>query len=148
MYSLHGDEKYVVAPVDVNEAHMHMHEMKLAGFDRCVGSVDATHVGMMQCPYVRWNQHKGPKESLPARTYNIVVNHRRRILHSTSGHPSRWNDKTLTMFDNFLMGLRTGNILDDNIFKLKTNNNREIKFKGGWLLCDNGYPPWSCLIPP
>lgn len=143
--------KLVIAPANANEASTHMHEMQQAGFDGCVGSVDATHVGMMRCPYVRWNHHKGPKESLPARTYNIVVNHRRRILHSTSGHPSRWNDKTLAMFDNFLMGLNKGTILDDSIFNLQTTkkkNDEEIKFQGGWLLCDNGYPEWSCLIPP
>lgn len=143
---------YVITPSLYSESESHMAEMQEAGFDGCVGSVDATHICMLRCPYNRWNQHKGHKENMPARTYNIVVNHRRRILHSTSGHPSRWNDKTLAMFDNFLTDLNKGTVLNDGTFKLieKFDNDQvnELEFRGSWLLCDNGYPTWSCLVPP
>jgi hypothetical protein len=129
---------YVIAPSTYDEAQAHMKEMSEAGFDGCVGSVDATHVCMFRCPYGRANQHRGHKESLPARTYNIVVNHRRRILHSTAGHPARWNDKTITMFDKFLTGLNKGTLLNDATFKL-FQKGEEKEFCGSWLLCDNGY---------
>lgn len=42
-------ERYVRWPSTAAEAEEHMHEMALAGFDGCVGSMDATHVGMERC---------------------------------------------------------------------------------------------------
>jgi Plant transposon protein len=123
-----------------------------AGFHGCVGSTDATHITMMRCPVSRANEHRGPKECLPARTYNITVNHRRQILNTTKGHPSRWNDKTLTHYDEFIKLIKEGNILADNKFTLykRSDNNTVIEenYSGCWLMCDNGYLNWSCLMSP
>jgi hypothetical protein len=85
-------KKYVRMPQSAIEMQEHTKEMVLAGLNGCIGSVDATHVGMLRCPYARRNAHKGHKEGFPARSYNIIVNHRRLILSTTCGHPSRWND--------------------------------------------------------
>jgi hypothetical protein len=56
------------------------------------------------------------------------------------------------MFDTFLSGLNKGDILNDGTFSLmkKVGNNemKEVEFRGSWLLCDNGYPSWPCLVPP
>jgi Plant transposon protein len=143
---------YVIHPTDGTDVLPHVHEMEIAGLHGCIGSVDATHVGMLRCPFIRRNEHLGPKENMPARTYNIVVNHRRMILSSTAGHPSRWNDQTVTMFDKFLQGIKHNKILSDYRFNLLHKDNTgsivERKFSGCWLLCDNGYPRWSMLIPP
>jgi len=38
----------------------------------------------------------------------LVVNHRRRILGTTDGHPARWNDKSLVKFDTIAMDLHEG----------------------------------------
>jgi hypothetical protein len=73
---------------------------------------------MLRCPFARWHQHKGPKESFPARSYNIIVNHRRQILSSTSGHPSRWNDKTLALHDSILRGVSNNKLLSNYRFNL------------------------------
>ena len=43
--------------------------------------------------------HLGYKLAHKARTYNITVNHRRRRMSTTRGHPDRFNDKTLVSFD-------------------------------------------------
>ena len=79
----------------------HTKEMKACGL------YDATHVTMLRCPTTRSNKHMGSKANLPSRTYNIWVNHRCQILHTTRGHPAYWNDKTLAIFDTFVMQLRT-----------------------------------------
>lgn len=42
---------YVIAPSSYDEADTHMTEMREAGFEGCVGSVDATHICMRRCPY-------------------------------------------------------------------------------------------------
>jgi Plant transposon protein len=145
-------KKYVVAPKTKEELATHIKEMEEAGLHGCIGSVDATHIGMLRCHYARWNHHKGPKEGCPARTYNIVVNHRRQILSSTTGHPGRWNDKTLITFDAFVMDVKNNKIFNDYIFHLKKRNTdntvTEVKYHSAWFLCDNGYPSLACMVPP
>jgi hypothetical protein len=82
-------DKYVVSPQTSAESKTHMHELGMAGLTGAVGSSDATHVGMKQCSYQLMNLHSGPKLKMPSWTYNIMVNHRRRILSTTHGHPAR-----------------------------------------------------------
>jgi hypothetical protein len=94
----------------------------------------------------------GKKESLPSRTYNITVNHRRQILYTTRGHPARWNDKTLALFDELIMNVKNGKILSDYEFSLFENDEEENiqqqQYNGCWILCDNGYQNWSVLMAP
>ena len=129
-----------------------MTEYTSAGLNGCIASMDATHIAMERCPYIRSNHHKGAKLTAPSRTYNVCVNHRRRILSTTCGHPARWNDKTLVLYDSLAVGLHEGNILTDNCFNLleKTVNGDivEVPYKGSYMITDNGYLRWSCTIPP
>jgi hypothetical protein len=85
-------------------------------------------------------------------TYNITANHRRRILSSTRGHPARWNDKTVVLFDTFVRGIYEGSALDDNEFTLfELNGNGDVvavQYQGAWLLVDNGYLSWPTTVPP
>ena len=96
--------------------------------------------------------HIGFKMSHTARTYNLTVNHRRFILCSTKGHPARWNDKTLILFDEFVNAIHDGKILDDVIFELydydEWGNTVTRKYRGVWLLVDNGYLAWAITVPP
>ena len=108
---------YVTHPTTSgDEFNGHSKEMEVCGLHGCIASTDATHVTMNRCPLSRSNENTGFKEKLPSRSYNICVNHRRQILHTTKGHPSRWNDKTLATFDTFVMKIKRGEILQDNIF--------------------------------
>ena len=149
-------DEWVKYPRNAEEAAEHMHEHTLAGFDGCVGSMDATHIGMERCSYGMSNHMTGGKLSMPSRTYNITVNHRRQILYTTSGHPARWNDKTLQLYDEFACGLYYGDILEDNEFTLIERDpngptgteTRRRTYKGAWLLADNGYINWPTVIPP
>uniref|UniRef100_A0A7S3PWF4 DDE Tnp4 domain-containing protein n=1 Tax=Chaetoceros debilis TaxID=122233 RepID=A0A7S3PWF4_9STRA len=82
----------------------------------------------------------------------MTVNHRRRILSSTTGHPSRWNDKTLIRYDKFACRVHRGDILNDNIFELLEHDDNgnvvRVRYRGIWLMVDNGYLDWACTIPP
>ena len=64
--------------------------------------MDATHVVILNCKFGQRQAHIGFKLKQTSRTYNIAVNHRRRILSSTGRHLARWNDKTTVLFDNFV----------------------------------------------
>jgi len=85
-----------------------LHEYNLAGFPGCIGSTDATHVAIEKCSYRLRNNHLGAKQHLTTRTFNLTVNHRRRILSTTIGMPGRWNDKTVVLFDDFVRGIYGG----------------------------------------
>jgi hypothetical protein len=94
------------------------HEYGMGGLPGCGFSSDATFVIMWNCSHNLKQAHMGFKNTNPARTYNICINHRRWILNSTPEHASRWNDKTLAYFDTFLFGIRDNRILQDVTFDL------------------------------
>jgi hypothetical protein len=143
----------VVAPSNVSEAKKHSYEFEIAGLPGAIGSMDATHIVLEKVSFKIRQSHLGFKHTCTARTYNIVVNHRRRILGTTDGHPARWNDKSIVRFDKIAMGLRNGTLLSDDfefdLYDYDTNGNIiKVKYKGPWLIVDNGYHNWSTTIPP
>ena len=127
-------ERFVIVPTSGEEAATHLKGMETVGFHGCVGSTDVTHVGMERCSYRLAQIHRGGKLPMPSRTYNMTVNHRRQILSSTFGHPTRWNDKTLQSYDSFVTGIQQGTKLDDVTFELveadKDGNIVFVKYEG------------------
>ena len=145
-------DKYIRSPVTHDDSLQHTGEYKLAGFPGAVGSTDATHI-LIERLQARFRQtHIGFKMTHTARTYNVTVNHRRRILSTTKGHPARWNDKTLATFDDFMQKINNGTILNDSLFELYDFDNEGVVIKrtycGAWLLVDNGYLSWATTVPP
>jgi len=145
-------QKWVITPVNVPEAHSNMHEYSEAGFPGCVGSSDCTHIVTERCEYHLKNNHLGAKNSLTTRTLNLTCNHRRCILHTTHGGPGRWNDQSMVRMDQFVSGIRDGCVLDFNEFELparsKDGTVKVLRFRGAYLIVDNGYLNWSCTVPP
>lgn len=145
-------ERWVVLPTTVEEAQKQSHEFEVAGMPGAIGSMDATHVVVDRVKYRLRQAHLGFKLNCTARTYNLICNHRRRILSTTEGHPARWNDKTLVKFDRFVMNLKNGAVLQDFTFQLydRDGDGNIIRksYRGPWLLVDNGYHQWSVTIPP
>ena len=122
-------KKMVVSPSTADEAMLHMLEMRDAGLNGCIRSKDATHVPLNRRPIQNNNLHKEYKMCVPACTYNIVVNYRRSILSTTTGHPARWNDKSLVLSDNFIRNIWKGRILQDNIFELLEQDTNTLLVK-------------------
>jgi hypothetical protein len=133
-------ERWVTSPTLYGEARTHIKEYEMAGFPGAVGSTDATHVLLERVSNRNRQAHLGFKSSHTARAYNITVNHRRQILSTTSGHPARWNDKTLQLFDPFMEQLHQGKILDDHVFQLYSLDaagnvvKKSTKVAGCWLI--------------
>ena len=145
-------EKYVSLPEDGEEAKGGSAEYWAADFPGCISSGDATHIAMNRC-YFQLKQHNySHKLKSPSRTYNMHVTHRRRILHTTPGHPGRWNDQSLQLFDSYAKALRDGKRFDDLVFELKERRGdgtvKTVKYCGAWEIVDNGYLPWPTMIPP
>ena len=144
--------KYVLCPQSSEELKSCEKEYTMAGFPGCIGSTDASHVIIESCPYRLRQLHLGYKLAHTARTYNITVNHRRRILNTTFGHPARFNDKTLVMFDTLINDLKKGCYNERHTFILLDYDCNgkviEVKYKGCYVLVDNGYLQWSVTVPP
>ena len=145
-------DRYVNTPVNIEMVKEHMVEFELAGMPGAFGSTDATHIVHKRCSWRIRRAHLGHKTKYTTRTYNLTVNHRRRILGSTCGHPGSWNDKTLVLFDNFIRDIKRGDLLNDYTFELfERREDGEvvpITYKGVWFLVDNGYHNWSTTVPP
>ena len=144
--------RFVLTPVHLPEARLNMREYEVAGFPGCVGSTDCTHVTTERCEYRLKNNHLGAKSSHTTRTFNLTCNHRRRIIHSTHGGPGCWNDQTMVCLDQFISGIRDGLLLQDNDFELldydRLGNVISVKYKGVYVIVDNGYLQWLCTVPP
>ena len=86
----------------------------------------------------------------------MTVNHRRQILHSTTGHPGRWNDKTLIRFDSFMTDLHSGAFNNTMSFDLQSKvtdqdggeEQTTRRINGAYVIVDNGYLDWSSTVPP
>ena len=118
----------------------------------CCASTDAVNI---VCDKLTWKcrqQHLGHKQSLTARTFNVSVNHRRKILHATAGFPARWNDKTVVKFDKFITDVINNKLFNENKFFLFEHSDDgtivRVEHKGAWLMCDNGCLRLSILVPP
>ena len=145
--------KYIIQPASELDVSEFEKVFAMAGFNGCIGSADATHVGLLQCPTWAIINHKGHKLAIPSRNYNATVTHSRQILGTTScGHPGTWNDKTLVLYDGLIRGVHEGELYSDNEFKLielnDDNEEVEVTYKGAWFIVDNGYLNWSCTVPP
>ena len=147
LYDLH-----VKPPKNAEEATSHSIDYKKAGLNGAIGSMDGVHILMDRCEASMANEHTSHKMKQTARAFNVVVNNRRKILHCSDGFPCRFNDKSLLMRDQFAMDLQHGRILNDYEFTLfeRTFGNavKEVKYRGCWLVVDNGYLNWSTNIPP
>ena len=142
--------QYVKLPQTSSKVEQHMHEFTHAGMPGAFASMDATHIVHERCKWKYKRAHIGHKSKHATRTYNLMVNHRRRILASTKGHPGSFNDKTLIMFDKFVHDIIDGK-LDDYTFELLKQHGTEIvpvKYRGVWIIVDNGYHNWSITVPP
>ena len=104
--------KYVRTLVTLDEIKDCAVEYKIAGLPGTIGSTDATHIILENCIYRLRQLHLGFKLTHTARTYNLTVNHRRRILSSMTGHPATFNDKSLITFDDFCSSIKDG-VYDD-----------------------------------
>ena len=142
---------HVLTPATSEELQSHLGEFEMAGMPGTPGSSDATSIVHEMCAWRLRRIHKGGKSKHPTRTYNMTVNHRRRILGTTRGHPGSWNDKTVVLFDEFIKNIKRGNTLQDHCFELlELRGDRvvRVKYRGVWIVVDNGYHDWSTTIPP
>ncbi len=138
---------YVLVSSTLEELRDCESEYTAAGFPGCTGSTDATHIPVEKVSYGQRQARLGFKSASTTRTYYLTVNHRCKILHSTQGHPGRWNNKTLVRFDGFMHQLCKGDLNKTMSFKLEVHDS-SITVNGAYDIVDNGYLQWPSTVPP
>jgi hypothetical protein len=133
-------DEFVRMPINAEDYRRSNIQYNVGGLTGAGFSTDATNVVMWRCSHNLKQANTGFKQ---------------RILHSTRGHPSRWNDKTLAHFDEFMCAIHEGTILQDVTFHLFSwkgdvgkSEVEATKYQGAWGLVDNGYHRWSCTQAP
>jgi hypothetical protein len=118
------------------------------GLPGCCGSMDVVHRGWDQYPSELTPIFKG-KEGYAAVAFQVIVSHRKKILHVSLGYPGARNDKQIVKVDSFPKSLHNGSHwLRTQVWFTKKNDGTVEQHRGFWLLVDGGYLRWPSLICP
>jgi hypothetical protein len=141
--------QHVRLPADEEEMEEHEHDYALGGLNGCIGSADCCHMSWDRCNATLAVMAKG-KSGFTTIAFQLVVNHRRRILHSSDGFLGSTNDKAIARIDSFMADLHAGrNKLAAKFqFDLFCADGQAVRHTGAYILTDNGYHRWRVLQPP
>ena len=117
------------------------------GLPGCIGSTDCVHIRWERCPAGGRSIHKG-KEGYPTLSYEVTVDHSKRIIACTQGHPGARNDKTIVKFDGFVSSIHDGTLYSDVEYELLDEEGVPKPQKGAYLIVDGGYHKWKCMQCP
>ena len=85
---------YCSPPTSVDEIKATTSIYEKLGPPGCLGRADCVHVRWDRCPASEFNSHKG-KEGYPTLSYEVIVDHCKRIIACTEGHKGTRNDKSI-----------------------------------------------------
>lgn len=139
---------YVKMPTTQEELRRCEAEYGMGGLCGCIGSSDVCHVAWDRCRASMNNAATG-KEGFPTLAFQIIVNHRRRILATTGAFLGATNDKSIARLDPAFTEIHEGSGCARNFkFNLFDSRGRAVEHKGAYLLVDGGYHKWSVLMDP
>jgi Plant transposon protein len=147
LFSQENYAKYCNHPDTPEEIERAMGVFTKLGLPGCIGSADCVHIRWERCPAGSRSTHKG-KEGFPTLSYEVTVDHTKKIIAATEGHPGARNDKTIVEFDGFLTKLHNGELYADVPFDIINNQGNIKREKGLYLIVDGGYHKWKCLQGP
>jgi hypothetical protein len=78
----------------------------------------------------------------------FFLNHKRQMLHSTTGHPGHWNDKTLVRFDSFVNEICVGPFSNMMTFESMKASGGQTYMNGAYVVLDTRYLYWLTTVPP
>lgn len=136
-----------VSPAENSELDMILRDYAALGFPGCVGSVDCVHVSWDRCPSSVRSLYCG-SSGKPTLSYEMVVDHSRRVHSMTAGFPGATNDKTICKLDGFITALHNEELYNDLEFFLDTDDGDTERVVGGYVICDGGYIARRTFIYP
>ena len=112
-----------------------------------MGSTDCVHVKCDRCSIELTNLCK-VKEGYSTLVYSCVVDHSRRIMSVTPSNFGTRNDKTLVRLDSYIMAIKDDLLNTDVSFNVWKSENSLLSENGVWLLYDDRYHKWMCMMNP
>ena len=117
------------------------------GLAGCVGSMDCTHIRLDKCPIELSNLCLG-KEKFTSLSFQVVVDHAKRIHHCSRYFFGTVNDKNVTLNDTYPMELASGRVHAARRFKLFTRSGDATIWCGAYVIVDGGYHKYAAFIDP
>jgi Plant transposon protein len=102
------------------------------GLPGCIGSSDCVHLKWDRCP-IDIAQLCSGKEGYPTLAYSCTVDHRRRILASTSSYWGAKNDKTIVRGDTYITDVKFKKVHSETRFDIYVN--RSLKSVRVCIIC-------------
>jgi hypothetical protein len=142
-------DRYVSIPSSPEQIRKVMSIYDRMGIPGATGSTDCVHVKWEMCPVGLKNYCNG-KEGYPTLAWQCTVDHHKRFLHVTNCFYGNTNDKTICKYDSFISKLRYKNdpVFRNCKFVLYDENGNQYEETDPFLISDNGFMKWSCLICP
>ena len=131
---------------NISDLDSHCAEYAAAGLPGCPMSVDCVHVRLWNCS-ANLKQISTGKEKFPSRAYEVMVNHRGVCMSATKGFYGSVSDRSIVRFDGAVMSVKNG-IYKEYKFKAYKLDGSVIDLFGAYIICDNGYHKWACLMEP
>jgi hypothetical protein len=141
--ALHLCKEYIKFPssvADIRECVATYADENLPG---CMGSIDCVHVPWPKALASVRSWFVG-KEGIPTVAFQVIVNHKRKILSVSQPHPGAHNDKTIASMDPALHAIRTLQAFITFPWTCLTAAG-EAAAHGVYLICDGGYHLWRVL---
>jgi hypothetical protein len=118
-----------------------------AGLPGCVGSMDCTHVVWDRAAKKVANQCK-KSGSAKTLSFEVVVDHFRRIHHVSKFFYGATNDKRVMFNETYPYELVHYQVHGEREFITKNSLGQPSKWRGAWLITDNGYSRYMSLQCP
>ncbi len=84
-------------------------------------------------PVLKGNVISSTVDMVPSVAYSVTVDHSRRILSATVGHPGSRYDKTIIQFDKYVQGLRSGTLYPGKQFNVFNERGGLVRLAGLYL---------------
>jgi hypothetical protein len=141
--TLHLATIHIKFPSTVSEIRQNVETYAEENLPGCMGSVDCVHVPWPKALASQRSWFVG-KEGVPTVAYQVIVNHKRKILSVSMPHPGAHNDKTIASMDPALHAMRTLQIFITYAWQAVTAVSNATIY-GVYLICDGGYHLWRIL---
>jgi hypothetical protein len=141
--ALHLKHLYIKFPSSVEEIRACVATYAEENLPGCMGSIDCVHVPWPKALASQRSWFVG-KEGVPTVAFQVIVNHKRKILSVSRPHPGAHNDKTIASMDPALHSIRTLQRFISFAWQSCTAVGSATLY-GVYLICDGGYHFWRVL---
>ena len=149
-------DKYFIKMPEGEELAQIINVYSRLGFPGAVGSMDCTHVPWLVCPSELTNLCVG-KDPRPSISFQVLVDHSRKVHHVSKGFFGGMNDINVCQFDFIVRNDQNGflnragnarNLYKDVEFTVYDNEGRPKKLRGAYIITDGGYENLSIFVNP